>query len=72
MANGVQTAQINSSYTKVIIHAGPNNLITDTSKECSENIKHLSSTIKSKFKDARIAISSIISRSRKWKEQINY
>lgn len=62
MANDVQTAHINCFPTEVIIHAGTNNLITDSSKECCENIQHLSNTIKSKFKDARIAISSIINR----------
>ncbi|CAB4002023.1 Hypothetical predicted protein, partial [Paramuricea clavata] len=50
------------TYPEVIIHAGTNNIITDSSKECFDNIQLLSSRIKSTFKEARIAISSLITR----------
>ncbi|XP_028407847.1 rho-associated protein kinase 2-like [Dendronephthya gigantea] len=62
IANEFQKAHVHSSPTDVIIHAGTNNLIQNSSKECCDNIKHLSSTVQNKFKDARIAISGLISR----------
>ncbi len=62
IANEFQSAHVHSPPTEVIIHAGTNNIITDSSKECFDNIQLLSSRIKSTFKEARIAISSLITR----------
>jgi hypothetical protein len=62
IANEFQSAHVHSPPTEVIIHAGTNNIITDSSKECFDNIQLLSSRIKSTFKEARIAISSLIKR----------
>lgn len=62
IANEVLSAHLHSRPTEVILQAGTNNLITDSSKECFDNIQVLSSRIKSKFKEARIAISSLITR----------
>ena len=44
------------------MHAGTNNLITNSSKECCDNIQYLSSTTQNKFKEARIEISGLILR----------
>ncbi len=62
IANEFQSAHVHSPPTEVIIHAGTNNIITDSSKECFDNIQLLCSRIKSTFKEARIAISSLITR----------
>ena len=62
ISNQVSSAYINVPPTKVIINAGTNNLITDSSKECFDNIQLLSSKIKVMFKDTRIVISSLITR----------
>ena len=62
IANQVSSAYINAPPTKVIIHAGTNNLTIDSSKDCFDNIQFLSSKIKSMFKDTRVAISSLITR----------
>ena len=51
-----------SPLTEVIIHAGTNNLMTDSSKECFANIRQLSSRIRREFKGTKIAISSLITR----------
>ena len=62
IANEFQSARVHSPPTEVIIHASTNNIITGSSKECFDNIQLLSSRIKSTFKEARIAISSLITR----------
>ncbi|CAB3991961.1 Hypothetical predicted protein [Paramuricea clavata] len=62
IANEFQSAHVHSPPTEVIIHAGTNNIITDSSKECFDNIQLLSFRIKSTFMEARIAISSLITR----------
>ncbi|CAB4031226.1 RNA-directed DNA polymerase from transposon BS, partial [Paramuricea clavata] len=46
--------------THVIIHAGTNNLPTDTGDQCIKNIKGLCSSIKEKFPKAKLGVSSII------------
>ena len=60
IASEIRRAHVHSPTSEVIIHAGTNNLITKSSKECCDNIQHLSSTIQNKFKEARIAISGLI------------
>ena len=62
IANQVSSAHINVPPTKVIIHAGTDNLITDSSKEFFDNIQLLISKIKNMFKDTKTAISSLITR----------
>ena len=51
-----------SSPSKVIIHAGTNNLPTDSSKQCSDNIKNLCIAIQNKFPDAKIGVSGLVIR----------
>ena len=53
---------MHSPPTEVIIHAGPNNLITDSSRECFDNIQLLIYNIKERFNGTRIGISSLIMR----------
>ena len=60
--NDVISTQIHSLPTEVIIHAGTNSLITYSSKEFFANIQQLSSRIRREFKEAKIAISSLITR----------
>ena len=39
IASEIQRAQVYSSPSEVIIHAGTNNLITNSSQECCDNIE---------------------------------
>ena len=45
----IQRAYVHSPPSEVIMHAGTNNLITNSSKECCDNIQYLSSTTQNKF-----------------------
>ena len=58
----IESAHVHSPPTEVIIHAGTNNLITDSSRECFDNIQLLISNIKKRFNGTRIGISSLITR----------
>ena len=51
-----------SRATHVIIHAGTNNLPTDTGDECIKNIKVLCASVKEKFPKAKIGVSGIVLR----------
>ena len=51
-----------SRATHVIIHAGTNNLSTDTGDECIKNIKVLCASVKEKFPKAKIGVSGIVLR----------
>ena len=51
-----------SRATHVIIHAGTNNLRTDTGDECIKNIKVLCASVKEKFPKAKIGVSGIVLR----------
>ena len=46
----------------IIVHAGTNNLRTDSAKQCVQNIKNLVSCVKDKFPSAKIGISGLIMR----------
>ena len=39
IADQIESAQLHSPPKEVIIHAGTNNLITDSSRECFDNIQ---------------------------------
>ena len=51
-----------TNVSHVIIHAGTNNLPTDSAKQCVQNIKNLTSDMKNKFPNAKIGISGLIVR----------
>ncbi len=44
----------------LLVHAGTNNLRTDSAKQCAQNIKNLVSCVKDKFPSAKIGISGLI------------
>ena len=58
--NGIKSTS--SSPSKVIIHAGTNNLPADSSKQCCDNIKNLCTAIQNKFPDAKIGVSGLVNR----------
>ena len=62
IAYEVKNISIHDQPTHVIIHAGTNNLPTDTSEQCIKNIKGLCISVKQRFPNAKLGISSIISR----------
>ena len=62
IADQIESAHVHSPPTEVIIHAGTNNLITDSSRECFDHIQSLISNIKKRFNGIRIGISSLIMR----------
>ena len=51
---------INPSH--VIIHAGTNNLPTDSEYECTKHVEDLAKCIKARFPDAKVALSAITPR----------
>ena len=62
IASEVKNINVQLHPTHVIIHAGRNNLPTDTGDQCIKNIKGLCSSIKEKFPKAKLGVSSIILR----------
>lgn len=58
----VKNINVQPQPAHVIIHAGTNNLPTDTSEECIKNIKGLCSSVKERFPNAKLGVSSIILR----------
>ena len=62
IASEVKNINVQLHPTHVIIHAGTNNLPTDTGDQCIKNIKGLCSSIKEKFPKAKLGVSSIILR----------
>jgi lysophospholipase L1-like esterase len=62
IASEVKNINVQLHPTHVIIHAGTNNLPTDTGDQCVRNIKGLCSSIKEKFPKAKLGVSSIILR----------
>ena len=62
IAYEVKNISIHDQPTHVIIHAGTNNLPTDTIEQCIKNIKGLCISVKQRFPNAKLGVSSIISR----------
>ena len=62
IASEIRNINTQLQPTHVIMHAGTNNLPSDTSDQCIKNIKGLCSKVKDKFPQAKLGISSIILR----------
>ena len=60
--NEVKNISIHDEPAHVIIHAGTNNLPSDTSEQCIKNIKGLCISVKQRFPNAKLDVSSIILR----------
>ena len=53
----VMSININGDPAHVIVHAGTNNLPTDSAQRCAEKIVDLAKSVKLKFPNSRIAVS---------------
>ena len=58
----VKNINIHDQPTHVIIHARTNNLATYTREQCIKNIKGLRVSVKQRFPNAKLGVSSIILR----------
>ena len=56
IADQIESTHVHSPHTEVIIHAGTNNLITDSSRECFNNIQLLISNIKKRFNGTKFQL----------------
>ena len=58
----VMSINVNGDPAHVIVHAGTNNLPTDSAQRCAEKIVDLAKSVKLKFPNSRIAISALTHR----------